>query len=229
MRRDAVAVVLGPRPLDDARRWMARVLACQVEGELVPVSVEVRMKARPCGHDEEPADQPEAIIWERSSCDCWPDSPWPTAEAVPPGGLPVRLLKNLRMGDFLGSWRQTMANAEQYGMTDHPVAGVAEHLQALAEGAKRGPSTRGRPKADPRLHLQRLEALEETRATGETRATVARRLGISPQTLSTSLRWAKEQDPPVWTSLGQGRAGHLTPHGRALIAAQRRAAKEQQV
>lgn len=197
---------------------MARVLAYEVDGELWPVSVEVRLKAQPCGHDVEPAQQPSEIVWERSDvCDCWPVET-PGTENVPPGGLPVRLLKNLRMTEFVELHRKAVRNQEKYGL-DHPVEAVERHLRAVAEAAERPRGGRGRPPAERSLHLQRLATLDDAYQAGKTQTTAARGLGISVQALRASVTWARQQNPPLWAALGVGRAGRLTSLGRAEIAA----------
>lgn len=206
---------------------MARVLAYEVDGELLPVSVEVRMKNGPCAHDEEPPDQSTGIEWERQGCNCWPgdddaserqETYWPNPDAVPAGGLPVRLLKNLRVTDFVTSYRQGVQTLAEHGALNSPNKAVAEHLRAIADAAKRPAVGRGRPKADPYVHLTRLAALDAAYASGKTQANAARSLGISAPTLQATLAWARQQDPPLWAALGRGRAGRLTPHGRAVVA-----------
>jgi len=214
----AARVTLRPVSLDEDRRWMARVQAYEVAGELWPVTVEVRLKPTPCWHDVEPADQDPDIDWERSdSCDHWPDHLWPGVENVPAGGLPVRLLKNLRLGRLFGSYTEAVANLRRYVGTDHPDPRVTRHYRTITEAGQRPGKQRGRPRADPRLHLQRLAALDASYAGGLPQKAAARRLGIAPQTLRVSLEWARRQEPPVWTRSGRGRPGRLTPHGRALI------------
>ncbi len=217
MRRPAV-VTLGPRPLDPDRRWMARVQAYEVDGDLWPIAVEIRMKAHPCAHDVEPADQPPEIEWERADCDCWPDA-LPGVEAVPSGGLPIRLLKGLRIRDFLRSYREAVSNLAQYVGLEHPNPAVAQHLSAMHEAVQRPLKTRGRPPAPPTLHLRRLAALSRAYDHGQTQEKAARDLGISAATLRATLAWGRAQQPPIWAPLGPGRAGQLTPHGRALVEA----------
>ncbi len=197
---------------------MARVLAYEIDGELWPVSLEVRLKARPCGHDTEPPDQPHEIAWERSDfCDCWPEDVWADAEEVPSGGLPVRLLKNLRMREFVELHRQAVRNHEKYLGLEHPVEAVERHLSAVAEADKRPPVGRGRPQAERSLHLRRLAALHEAYQSGLTQERAARRLGISVQALRSTVTWARQQNPPLWTSPGTGRPGQLTASGRAEV------------
>ncbi len=212
-----VRVRLGPVPLDDDRRWMARLLAYEVAGELWPVSVEVRLKPGLCWHDAEPADQDPNIIWERRDCDCWPTTAWPGTERVPPGGLPVRLLKNLHTGQLFSGYAASIENLRRHGVGDHPHPAVTGHYRAMQAAAERPPKQRGRPKADPRTHLRRLDVLDAAYKNDQTQDAAARKLGIKPQTLRVSVEWARRQTPPLWTRSGRGRRGQLTPHGRALI------------
>ena len=89
---------------------MVRANAYEVDGEVVPFSLEVRMKqGGPCFHDAPPADQDPHIVWERADhCDCWP-SAWPGAQSMPPGGLPVRLLRHLRLSDLVARHERAVA------------------------------------------------------------------------------------------------------------------------
>ena len=207
----AAEVTLGPVALDEGRRWMARVLAYEVEGELWPVSMEVRLKAEPCAHDREPQSQDKDIEWERQDCHCWPPSSWPPVDALPPGGMPVRLLKNLHLGRLVGSY----VSGADY-MVDHPDNRAAEHFQAVVTASEK-PKQRGRPRLDAQLHLRRLAELDAAYAVGLPQTAAARRLDIAPQTLRVSLEWGRRQDPPVWTRSGRGRPGRLTSHGHAAM------------
>ncbi len=217
VRQPTARIEVGPRPLDPDRRWMVKMFGYMIEGAFSPVRVEVRMKP-PCACDQEPPDQPDEIVWERRDCDCWPD-PWPGAEHVPPGGMPIRLLRNLRVGDFAASWNEALSNAEKYDALDHPVEAVAEHLRAMVEATKQPKGRRGRAPGDGTVHLRRLAELDRGFRAGQTRNAIARRLKISTGTFQTALAWAHKQTPAVWTSLGPGRPGHLTDHGRVLVAA----------
>ena len=210
-------VTLGPVPLDGDRRWMARLFAYELAGELWPVSIEVRLKPDPCWHDAKPADQDATIIWERRDCDCWPAGRWPGTERVPPGGLPVRLLRNLHTGRLLSGYAASVENLRRFDAADHPHPAIARHYRAMQAAVERPPTQRGRPRADPRIHLERLAALDAAYADDKTQGAAARGLGIKPQTLRVSLEWARGQNPPLWTRSGRGRRGQLTQHGRALI------------
>lgn len=198
---------------------MTRVTAYEVAGELWPVHVEVRLKPGPCWHDAEPASQDPSIVWERRDrCDCWPDEPCPGVEHVPSGGFPVRLLRNLHMNQLLDAHANAVANRKtRFDVAGHPRPEVARHYRAIETAAERPAKQRGRPKAEPRLHLERLAALDRAYATNRPQDAAARKLGIAPQTLRASLEWARRQEPPLWTRSGRGRRGQLTPHGRALI------------
>lgn len=201
---------------------MARALAYEVDGELWPVALEVRLKAAPCWHDEPPADLDPHITWERQDvCDCWPSQPWPGTDAVPAGGLPLRALRRLKLTELSANYRAAVTNRAHYTGTDHPRPEVAGHFRAILDGPERPPARRGRPRLDPARRLARLSALDSAYAAGKTQTAAARALGISPATLRTTLEWARRQTPPLWTRSGRGRPGRLTAAGRQLIAYQK--------
>lgn len=213
----AARVVLGPIPLDPDRRWMVRASAYEVDGEVVPFSLEVRMKQDPCFHDAPPADQDPHIEWERADhCGCWPPA-WPGAQSVPPGGLPVRLLRQLRLSDLVGRHEQAVATRAKDVGTGHPRREVTEHFEAVLSRTSRPASGRGRPSLEPAVHLSRLDVLDAAYAKGDTQTRAARRLRLSPAAMRVSLAWARSQEPPLWTSSGRGRRGQLTTAGRKAI------------
>jgi len=196
---------------------MARANAYEVDGEVVPFSLEIRMKQGPCFHDTPPADQDPRIEWERADhCDCWPPA-WPGAQSMPPGGLPVRLLRQLRLSDLVARHEQAVATRARYVGTGHPRREVAAHLEAVLSRTSQPASGRGRPTLEPAVHLRRLAVLDDAYAKGETQHRAARRLGLSSAALRVSLEWARSQEPPLWTRSGRGRPGRLTPIGQALI------------
>jgi len=197
---------------------MVRASAYEVDGELVPFSLEVRMKPGPCGHDERPADHDdEHIVWERADhCECWP-APWPGAQSMPPGGLPVRLLRHLRLSDLVARHERAVATRARSVGTGHPRREVAAHLEAVLSRTGQPASGRGRPTLKPAVHLSRLAVLDDGYAKGETQHWAARRLGLSSAALRVSLEWARSQEPPLWTRSGRGRPGRLTPAGQAVI------------
>lgn len=200
---------------------MALVLAYEVDGELWPVSVQVRLKASPCWHDVEPQEGGDSSIeWSRQPCDCWPASDWPAADSLPPGGLPVRLLKNVKIRDLITSYERAVANlAAAAGTLDHPRPEVARHFRAIADAAERPKSQRGRPRTALAVQLRRLELLDAAYRAGLTQRAAARRQHIGETALRATLKWARRQDPPLWTDPGQGRRGQLTTHGRSMISA----------
>ncbi len=201
---------------------MVRARAYEVDGELWPVSIEVRLKPAPCWHDEAPPGLESHIVWERSTiCDCWPAVPWPGADAVPPGGMPLRTLRQLKLTDLTALHQGAVRNRARYVGTDHPRQEVAEHFQAILSNADQPVTRRGRPSLDLALRLARLAELDRAYAEGKTQTAAARSLGISPATLRATLEWARRQHPPLWTRSGRGRAGQLTQRGRQMIALSR--------
>ena len=199
---------------------MVRASAYEIDGEVVPFSLEIRMKQGPCDHDERPADyDDEHIVWERADhCDHWPPA-WPGAQSVPPGGLPVRLLRQLRLSDLVRRHTSAVATVAAHVGLDHPVPEVAEHFHAVAARTS-SPNDRrhGRPNLDADVHLSRLAALDGAYAKGDTQTRAAHRLGLSAAAMRVSLAWARSQEPPLWTSSGRGRRGQLTTAGRKAIA-----------
>lgn len=196
---------------------MARASAYEIDGEVVPFSLEVRMKAAPCFHDAKPADHDPRIGWRWGElCDCWPPA-WPGAEAVPPGGLPVRLLRQLKLTDLVARHRTAVETLEQYVGTEHPRPEVVDHFRSVLTRTGQPPTGRGRPSLEPAEHLRRLAALDTAYADGQTQRSAARRLKLSAAALRVSLEWGRRQDPPLWTRSGRGRPGRLTSAGQAAV------------
>lgn len=219
---------------------MCRIDSVEVDGVLWPVGLEVRLKQRPCHHDEPPpgavtratigdairdatgdgGDSGDFMLWERRECDCWPPAGYVDPAAVPAGGLPARLLRRVRFADVRRRYRRAAVfTAAAHGT---PRVATFEHLARVKAAAadddrngRRGPKQGGRPPLPPELHLHRLSVLNAAYERGGKQETAARELGVSVATLRESLRWARARR--YWTAEGSARRGELTATGRQAI------------
>lgn len=218
----------GPFPLGDDPSWRWGIWGRVVDGVVWPWRLEVRYKARPCEHDEPPADYvpwawdadglPTAAdspghldTWHRRPCECWETLTSPPTDLLPPGGLTARKLRGINLSQAQARATEIAQNERRWGLDNYP--GAKDRVDAvLAQDKRPGP---GRPGLPATTHARRLAVVWECYEAGKTQDAAARRLRISAATLRETLKWAR--DHGYWRRTSRGDRGGPTEAGLAFI------------
>ena len=227
---------VGPFPLGDSPEWRWGAWGRVVDGAFWPWRLEVRLKSRPCHHDEPPAgwriiecdesgaplwatdddwDSPDGqpATWNRSECNCWETLTSPATRDIPPGGLTARTLRKLRLGNVDELVVEAARNDQLWELSHgHDTKRRVDEVVAKAEVPRPGPGRLPMPRDE---HLRRLAALEEGTQLGHKQERVARSLGLKISALRNTLRWARDEG--LWQRSGRGVAMGPTPQGKAAI------------
>jgi hypothetical protein len=138
-----------------------------------------------------------------------------TLADVPPGGLSQRTLNSLSLEEGRKRVRSQLMGVS----VDQTSPAVRERIrEAYADRLSEPVKRQGRPARDPLEALRQCAAVEDGYARGLTLDQIADGVGTSRSKLKGALDWARQQDPPLFTTPGRGRrGGALTPEGRALL------------
>jgi hypothetical protein len=146
------------------------------------------------------------------------------AAAVPAGGLSVKVVRRMRLGDYRRLTRQILDRLRDTYRTAQ--AREAAGLGPVGASSLRARPRRERPGGRPDRFYARLAAAyqrETERGNRRPVATLAKRHGVQPPRMRDMIREARERGLLDYSR--QGRAGGvLTPRAQAVLKRQRRTA-----